>query len=824
MYRTKERPRTISSRVLPIACLGALLWNPTRADAQPLEADPVITQWISQIQSTALAERIGGLTGEHAIPVGDTYYTLTTRHSKSGEPIDMATQYVREFLQGVGLQAQYHEWGTCWPARNVVGDKPGLTRPGEIVLVTAHLDDIAPASATPGADDNASGTAAVMEAARVLGPNPFERTTRFVLFTGEEQGMLGSQRYANQLRDAGENVVGVYNLDMIGWDSDASPTVRLHTDLAGAVGYEAQVSLAERFQEVAALYGFGSALLPVIDSDGLANSDHASFRSAGFSALGVSEDNRDDFNPNYHTANDTLASLNLAYLTNIAKVSVAAAAHLAVRYVLPFYVTVEPTSAESCRTGVTTLTLKAGANGGSPGAVTLSLGGLPTGSSAAFGSNPLLPGSSTAVTITNNGAVAPGAYNLTLSGTAAGTTHSSAVHLTVVSPTQAAVRLTTPANAATGQSRRPNFTWSAASPTGVRYEVQVATDAAMTQIVRQATVSAPSYSPDTSYGRGHSGEGPLAAQTRYYWRVRAVNACGPGPYSAISSFTTGPAPTVLVVDDGNRCPGVNSYYTDALDSLGISYDIYDTGFSDVEPDIAMLSRYAAVVWHSGEQMGAPAGPGATGQAALAEYLTAGGRLFFVSPGYLYRPTSTFNSDYLGVTTYEQLAQHYTASGTGVFGNATYTLAYPDGAAPWFGASLQPGDDAFVATETQAVFALAGDRRAANGAVAKRSGAFRTTFWGFPFEAIPGPEARAEVMGHVLSWLLSTGTVGDVNLDNKVDIVDALMIAQHYVGLKPAPFDPTVADVNCDGQVDIVDALMVSQFYVGTLPSLCTPAP
>ena len=61
--------------------------------------------------------------------------------------------------------------------------------------------------------------------------------------------------------------------------------------------------------------------------------------------------------------------------------------------------------------------------------------------------------------------------------------------------------------------------------------------------------------------------------------------------------------------------------------------------------------------------------------------------------------------------------------------------------------------------------------------------------------------------------------GDVNNSGAVDIVDALMTAQSYVGLNPPGFDPTYADVNSDGTVSIVDALIIAQYYVGLVPSL-----
>jgi hypothetical protein len=67
-----------------------------------------------------------------------------------------------------------------------------------------------------------------------------------------------------------------------------------------------------------------------------------------------------------------------------------------------------------------------------------------------------------------------------------------------------------------------------------------------------------------------------------------------------------------------------------------------------------------------------------------------------------------------------------------------------------------------------------------------------------------------------------GTVnpGDVNNDGSIDIVDALLVAQYYVGLNPGNFDPGNADTNCDGSIDIVDALLIAQYYVGLISGFC----
>jgi hypothetical protein len=65
-----------------------------------------------------------------------------------------------------------------------------------------------------------------------------------------------------------------------------------------------------------------------------------------------------------------------------------------------------------------------------------------------------------------------------------------------------------------------------------------------------------------------------------------------------------------------------------------------------------------------------------------------------------------------------------------------------------------------------------------------------------------------------------GDLGDVNSDGTVDIIDALLVAQYYVGLDPSGFNPDAADTNCDGSIDIIDALLIAQYYVGLVSAFC----
>src|SRR5690606_32635139 len=110
--------------------------------------------------------------------------------------------------------------------RNVVATIRGATRPDETVLVGAHYDSRNKQIAdfrgpAPGADDNASGTAALLELARSLAADRPGRSVHLVAFSGEEQGLIGSRAYARACGDEGLSITLMVNLDMIGHPMDA---------------------------------------------------------------------------------------------------------------------------------------------------------------------------------------------------------------------------------------------------------------------------------------------------------------------------------------------------------------------------------------------------------------------------------------------------------------------------------------------------------------------------------------------------------------------------------------------------------------------------
>lgn len=300
------------------------------ASALPLVYDFRVAAMINQVRRDTLYEETGNLSGENAVNISGSPYTITTRSTASGIPIQKAAQYVYNRLAAMGLAVSFHDWSLSgYSNRNIVGAKTGKTKPAEIILMVAHLDDMPESGAAPGADDNASGSAALLMAAGIMAPRAFERTIRFVFFTGEEQGLFGSQAYSNAVFSAGENIVAVYNMDMISWDAVGGPDLRLYTRTPSNPGYHADMAIAVTFSNVVAAYGLTSALTPIITSDGSGFSDHASFWDNGFAAILAIEDDVNDFTPYYHSVYDKRQTLNMTYFTNFTKASVGAVAHLA---------------------------------------------------------------------------------------------------------------------------------------------------------------------------------------------------------------------------------------------------------------------------------------------------------------------------------------------------------------------------------------------------------------------------------------------------------------------------------------------------------------
>ena len=207
---------------------------------------------------------------------------------------------------------------------NVVATIPGTVRPDEIYIICGHYDDTSqsPETWAPGADDNGTGTISTVEAARVLKDERYEATLKFVCFSREEQGLVGSGAFARQSAERGDSIMGALSFDMIGY-VDVSPE---DIDLIYN-GPSTWMPLA--YQEAAGLY-VPDLLVAKRYDPAMASSDQKSFWDHGYCAFCGIEDDPPP-NPNYHSTRDRVSTINFGFYSNVVKgavAMVAAEAHI----------------------------------------------------------------------------------------------------------------------------------------------------------------------------------------------------------------------------------------------------------------------------------------------------------------------------------------------------------------------------------------------------------------------------------------------------------------------------------------------------------------
>jgi photosystem II stability/assembly factor-like uncharacterized protein len=204
---------------------------------------------------------------------------------------------------------------------NVVATLPGRDRPEEEVLLVGHYDSISdwphPGELAPGADDNGSGIAAILESARHLSRARYERTVKLVCFTGEEIGLLGSEAYAARALAQGTPIVGVFNLDSVGWnDSFFRIFSNDDSEWLGSIAH----TMAAAYAPDLTTYHWHCPTCTW--------SDHASFWAAGFDAI-VGIQSWDPPPAQHHTIGDTLGLLDIPLIANVTRIAVSTVAAVA---------------------------------------------------------------------------------------------------------------------------------------------------------------------------------------------------------------------------------------------------------------------------------------------------------------------------------------------------------------------------------------------------------------------------------------------------------------------------------------------------------------
>jgi hypothetical protein len=242
------------------------------------------------------------------------------RNSRHPAALEDAARYVERELASLGYTVVPQRWTSAagQEFRNVEVTLPGRAHSDGVVVVGAHYDSN---PGTPGADDNASGVAAVLELARLLRAEPHDRTIHLIAFANEEVPFFGTadqgaRRYVAALKQRGEDVRAMLSIETIGYYSTGpktqlypAPLNRFYPDTGNFIGFVGNLSSRGLVHEAIRAFrrhtSFPSqgAAAPA-SLPGVEWSDHEAFWGAGFPAVMIT-DTAPFRNPYYHTRGDT---------------------------------------------------------------------------------------------------------------------------------------------------------------------------------------------------------------------------------------------------------------------------------------------------------------------------------------------------------------------------------------------------------------------------------------------------------------------------------------------------------------------------------------
>jgi hypothetical protein len=288
----------------------------------------------------ALADPVADLVAEVS-QVSLTAHVDALDFDRSSAPAQAAAAaYIAGQLAGWGYAVATQPVGA---SQNLIATLEGGVDPERVFVLGAHFDSV---PGSPGADDNASGVAAVLEVARVLAGEPLASTVHLLFFALEEVGIQGSEAYAQALAGAGVDVVGMISLDLIGYTCATPGCQTLIPDIPGCLDSQVEstvgdfIGLAANTDSIPLRNAFlanAAARVPSLPIETVTvagtgtcfpatrRSDHKSFWDEGYPAL-VLSDGAEARNPHYHQPSDTLATLDLPFATDVTR---AVLAHVA---------------------------------------------------------------------------------------------------------------------------------------------------------------------------------------------------------------------------------------------------------------------------------------------------------------------------------------------------------------------------------------------------------------------------------------------------------------------------------------------------------------
>ena len=305
--------------VFTAAAAGGLLWTTSMPGASHQGALPALDP-----EQRAAADRIGKTMHRLAEEIGP-------RNIEHLPPLEKTAKLIERRWKREGLKVEREEVVTGeHVVHNLVAELPGTTRAGEIVVVGAHYDT---AGSTPGADDNASGVAALLELSRRFSKRSMPRTIRFVAFVNEEPPhfqteRMGSVVNARAARARGDDVVAMLSLETLGYYTDdpgsqAYPPVvsSLYPSEGNFVAFVSNLGSRDLVRRCVELFR-GHAQFPaegIAAPDfvsGIGWSDHWSFYREGYPAVMVT-DTAPFRNPHYHEDTDRVEVVSPEHLARV---------------------------------------------------------------------------------------------------------------------------------------------------------------------------------------------------------------------------------------------------------------------------------------------------------------------------------------------------------------------------------------------------------------------------------------------------------------------------------------------------------------------------
>ncbi|MFD9518342.1 M28 family peptidase [Streptomyces sp. NPDC059979] len=364
----------------------------------------------------------------------NTIATQNGGHRRAGSAgYTQSLAYVKGKLQAAGYTVTEQYCSSCtYPSNNLIADWPGGPA-DQTVMFGAHLDGV---SAGPGINDNASGSATLLENALVLAQkNPtMTKHVRFAWWTDEEQGLNGSRFYVNQLSSAQRSAIkGYYNFDMVGSTNGGYFINNVNSVTAAPLK----------------AYWTSLNLSPEENTEGQGRSDDYSFQQAGIPtsgyAAGASARKTSAqaskwggtanaaYDPCYHSSCDTTNNINATVLNRSADGVAYAVWKQAVGGETPaqdFSIGVGPAAGSTAPGGSLSATVNTSTVSGAAQTVALSVSGAPAGVSATLSPTSVQSGSSSTLSVQVGASTAPGTYTLTVTGSGT-VSHTTTYTLTV---------------------------------------------------------------------------------------------------------------------------------------------------------------------------------------------------------------------------------------------------------------------------------------------------------------------------------------------------------------------------------------------------------